>query len=261
VFVAHDAVHTAATSLSTNAALASTAIGTIIGGSDGLVSNFASLQVSLTNIVSLADAFIGGFYCPVGMITPYGAAAPPDGWLLCTGDAVSRSTYAVLFAIIASTYGAGDGSSTFNTPNLQGRIPMGLGTGASQGLTGSGVSSGGTALTTRTIGGFIGDERTETHTHSVSGSASGSVSGSTGPGDWNAFYNHYGALSGSGAVPVSTSEGTGRTYQGAGGGHAHSFSASLAGGSISGTAASPFSGTAAAANLPPSLIVNYIIKY
>ena len=246
--MAHDAVHTAATSLSANAALASTAIGTIIGGSSGLVSNFASLQVSLTNIVSLADAFIGGFYCPVGMITPYGAAAPPDGWLLCTGDAVSRSTYAVLFAIIASTYGAGDGSSTFNTPNLQGRIPMGLGTGASQGLTGSGVSSGGTALTTRTIGGFIGDERTETHTHTINVSNPShthsvghvdQVYQGTGPGVWppgNNGVNGYGA-----------------------GNQGHSVSTVTP--NVTASSTSPFSGTADAANMPPSLIVNYIIKF
>lgn len=55
----------------------------------------------------------------------YGASSAPSGWLLCDGSAVSRSTYATLFAIISTTYGSGDGSTTFNLPNLKGRVPVG----------------------------------------------------------------------------------------------------------------------------------------
>ena len=62
---------------------------------------------------------------PPGAITAYVAAAAPTGWLLCDGSAVSRTTYAALFAVIASTYGAGDGTTTFNVPDLRGRIPVG----------------------------------------------------------------------------------------------------------------------------------------
>lgn len=62
---------------------------------------------------------------PPGAITAYVAAAAPAGWLLCDGSAVSRTTYAALFAIIASTYGGGDGTTTFNLPDLRGRIPVG----------------------------------------------------------------------------------------------------------------------------------------
>ena len=61
----------------------------------------------------------------VGAIKPWTKAAAPAGYLLCDGAAVSRSTYADLFAVIASTYGAGDGSTTFNVPNLQGKMPQG----------------------------------------------------------------------------------------------------------------------------------------
>lgn len=64
---------------------------------------------------------------PAGAITAYGAASAPTGWLLCDGTAASRTTYAALFAVISTTYGVGDGSTTFNLPDLQGRIPVGLG--------------------------------------------------------------------------------------------------------------------------------------
>jgi microcystin-dependent protein len=55
--------------------------------------------------------------------------AAPTGWLLCSGSAVSRSTYADLFAAIGTTHGAGDGSTTFNLPNPAGRSIVGAGTG------------------------------------------------------------------------------------------------------------------------------------
>ena len=54
----------------------------------------------------------------VGAIKPWTKATAPDGYLLCDGSAVSRTTYADLFAVISTTYGAGDGSTTFAVPNL-----------------------------------------------------------------------------------------------------------------------------------------------
>ena len=68
-----------------------------------------------------------------GVITMYGAAAAPLGWLLCNGATVSRVTYAGLFAIIGTTYGVGDGLTTFDLPDIRGRFPIGAGAGA--GLT------------------------------------------------------------------------------------------------------------------------------
>ena len=63
---------------------------------------------------------------PPGAIMQYAASASPLGWLLCDGTAVSRVTYARLFAVIGTTYGVGNGFTTFNVPNLQGRVPVGL---------------------------------------------------------------------------------------------------------------------------------------
>lgn len=64
-----------------------------------------------------------------GTVLPFAGAAAPDGWLLCHGQAVSRATYAVLFAAIGTTYGAGDGSTTFNVPDLRGEFVRGLDSG------------------------------------------------------------------------------------------------------------------------------------
>ncbi len=65
-----------------------------------------------------------------GVIQMYAGAAAPTGWLLCDGSAVSRTTYATLFAVIGTTYGVGDGSTTFNLPDMRGRMPVGKGTNA-----------------------------------------------------------------------------------------------------------------------------------
>lgn len=59
---------------------------------------------------------------PVGTITGYAGATAPSGWLLCDGSAVSRTTYAELFGVVSTTYGSGDGSTTFNVPDSSGFI-------------------------------------------------------------------------------------------------------------------------------------------
>lgn len=63
---------------------------------------------------------------PAGLITAYAGSTAPTGWLICDGSAVSRTTYANLFTAIGTTYGTGDGSTTFNLPNLKGRVPVGF---------------------------------------------------------------------------------------------------------------------------------------
>jgi len=68
-----------------------------------------------------------------GMVLAYGGSSAPSGWLLCNGAAVSRTTYSDLFAILSTTFGVGDGSTTFNVPNFMGRTVLGAGAGA--GLT------------------------------------------------------------------------------------------------------------------------------
>lgn len=66
---------------------------------------------------------------PTGAVLPHAGASAPSGFVLCDGSAISRATYAGLFAEIGTTYGAGDGSTTFNVPDLRGRVPLGAGTG------------------------------------------------------------------------------------------------------------------------------------
>ena len=55
-----------------------------------------------------------------GMVAAFATSSTPTGWLTCDGAAVSRTTYATLFSVIGTTWGTGDGSSTFNVPNLKG---------------------------------------------------------------------------------------------------------------------------------------------
>lgn len=65
---------------------------------------------------------------PIGKIVMYAGNSAPRGWLLCQGQAVSRTTYAKLYSVIGTTYGTGDGSTTFNVPDMRGRVPTGVGT-------------------------------------------------------------------------------------------------------------------------------------
>lgn len=62
---------------------------------------------------------------PAGSIIQWGGSTAPVNWLLCDGAAVSRTTYASLFAAVGTSYGTGDGTTTFNLPDLRGRVPVG----------------------------------------------------------------------------------------------------------------------------------------
>lgn len=76
---------------------------------------------------------------PIGSILPFGGSAAPAGFLLCDGSAISRTFYADLFAVIGTTFGVGDGSTTFNVPDMRQRFPLGKavsGTGAILGGSG-----------------------------------------------------------------------------------------------------------------------------
>lgn len=81
----------------------------------------------------------------IGEMMDYGSATPPPGWLLCDGAAVSRTTYANLFSVIGTTWGTGDGSTTFNLPARSGRMAIGIGTGT--GLTARTIAQTGGAET------------------------------------------------------------------------------------------------------------------
>lgn len=72
------------------------------------------------------DGGVTGDTLPIGSMMPYGSTTIPENWLLCNGQAVSRTTYSDLFAVIGTSYGDGDGSTTFNLPDKQGRVSVGL---------------------------------------------------------------------------------------------------------------------------------------
>lgn len=72
----------------------------------------------------------------VGAILPFAGSTIPDGFLVCDGSAISRSDYSDLFEVIGTTYGAGDGTTTFTLPNMQGRATVGPDNGLVLGATG-----------------------------------------------------------------------------------------------------------------------------
>lgn len=93
--------------------------------------------IQITPRVTLDD--VEGNDVEAGTIVMTGRATAPTGWLLCDGAAVSRSTYADLFAAIGTAYGVGDGATTFGLPDFRQRFPLGKatsGTGATLGGTG-----------------------------------------------------------------------------------------------------------------------------
>lgn len=96
-----------------------------------------------------------------GMLMDYAGTVAPSGWLLCDGTAVSRTTYAALFAVISTTWGVGDGSTTFNLPNLARRVTIGSGGSATSPVfTGTTVGSlGGEEVHVQTLAELVA------HTH------------------------------------------------------------------------------------------------
>lgn len=106
---------------------------------------------------------------PTGGLLPYAGSSAPAGFLLCDGSAVSRSTYADLFAVLSTTYGAGNGTTTFNVPDLRQKFPMGKaasGTGSTLGSTGGSKDAVSVSHShSATSGG-----QSVTHTHGAGGS-------------------------------------------------------------------------------------------
>jgi microcystin-dependent protein len=98
--------------------------------------NFTNSQISVANnIASITVPAGGGEYA--GTIKMWSGSAPPDAtYAFCDGNAVSRTTYSVLFSRIGTTYGAGDGSTTFNLPDFRNRFPVGAGSLYARGATG-----------------------------------------------------------------------------------------------------------------------------
>lgn len=100
---------------------------------------------------------------PVGSISGYAGSSAPSGWLLCYGQAISRTTYASLFSALGTTYGSGDGSTTFNIPDLRGRVIAGVDN--MGGSAANRITAAGSGITGTTLGAAGG---TQTHTLTVS---------------------------------------------------------------------------------------------
>src|SRR5579875_4098 len=167
---------------------------------------------------------IGLSLVPPGVVTSYAGTSAPNGWLLCYGQAVSRTAYAALFAAVGTAYGPGDGSTTFNLPDLRGRAPFGVDN--MGGTVANRITTGGSGLSGTILGATGGAEivtltvaQMPSHSHPV---ASGAGSESVGAG-W-------------GCEPlISAATAVGQTTGNAGGGGPHN-------------------------NMPPTIILNYIIK-
>ncbi|MBF46076.1 MAG: hypothetical protein CMD38_07410 [Flavobacteriales bacterium] len=230
--------------------------------------------ITVSGVVSGSGSFSGGAASittsyavnpvPSGVISQFGGNAAPTGYLLCDGSAVSRTTYADLYTAISTNYGSGDGSTTFNLPDLQDRFPVGKGStyslnnqGGVSSITPSGsvssfTPSGSVSVTVNNH--TLTTNQIPAHNHLIT-HAGGGISA-------NYFHPTYGA-----SIPFgdnNTSIATNPFYQypsacmtNTGGGQAHNHGAS---GSFSGSSVTPtFSGNSAS-TLPPYICVNYIIK-
>jgi microcystin-dependent protein len=171
---------------------------------------------------------------PVGVVNPFAGATAPSGWLLCFGQAVSRTAYPVLFTTLSTTYGSGDGSTTFNIPDMRGRAVAGkddMGGSAASRLTS-------TVLTASNTLGATGGSQTHTlttgqmpsHTH-VQNSHLHSTNIAGGSGSPASYY--YASQWGATNTIQTTTETP--TNQNTGGGEAHT-------------------------NTQPTIVLNYIIK-
>lgn len=101
---------------------------------------------------------------PTGMVAPYAGASAPDGWLLCDGATVSRTTYSELFSVIGVIYGAGDGSTTFKLPDLRGEFVRGLDAGRGVDVGRSLGSSQSSQNASHNHGGSTSSNGAHTHT-------------------------------------------------------------------------------------------------
>ena len=202
---------------------------------------------------TLAEAPNNSALAQVGEIKMWPVATPPTGYLVCDGSQVSRTTYAALFALVGTAFGAGDGSTTFNLPNYTDRMAIGAG-----GLY-SAAATGGSK-----------DAIAVAHTHSFSAttgleSASHTHSGTTNTtGSHSHSIDRY-ASNGAGAnVLIGTSLYDSNGSTNAAGDHSHTFTTGGVSAnhthSVSGTTGSTGS-SGTDANLPPYLAIFFIIKH
>lgn len=203
---------------------------------------------------------------PAGSLLMWPTGSAPSGYLLCNGNAVSRSTYSALFAVIGTTFGPGDGSTTFNLPDYRNRMPVGAGAAYAVGSTG-GSPDAIVVAHTHTFSGTTGNMNSNvTHSHGVADPGHRHIFGaddqvaSQGGYDIVAGFE-YDATSRTGGAGVqlltkntslqNAGQATGISINNADINHTHNFSGTTASTGSSGTNA----------NLPPYLGINFVIKF
>jgi microcystin-dependent protein len=151
------------------AAPSSVAATTLTTTGNVTLGNASSDTVTINSTVSGSNNKSG----MTGEVRMWSGASAPTGWLFCNGASIARSgTYAALFAITGTAYGTAS-SSTFNVPDMEGRAPVGVGTGAGDASEDAdgGTTPSGTALTARSLGEWTGRETIvalPAHTHTMS---------------------------------------------------------------------------------------------
>jgi len=213
-------------------------------GASGVAERVA-LGAAGTVLTSDGTDAVWGAGLPVGVTLPYAGTAAPSGYLLCYGQAVSRTTYADLFAVVSTTYGSGDGSTTFNVPDLRGRSVFGkddMGGSAASRLT-----NGNSGITGTTLGAAGGDERLYQHLH-----AAGTLATASGGAHTHTVNTTSGAgVAGSNNVLQEVIDApTGTAPTNSDGAHTHTMSGSTAN----------TGGNTTSQNIPPALVLNWIIK-
>jgi microcystin-dependent protein len=210
-----------------------------------------------TQIATTAFVQVNG--TPTGGLMMWPTASAPANWLICNGSAVSRATYATLFAVVGTTFGVGDGSTTFNLPNYTDRMPIGAGSSYSVN------SQGGSATTTLTTT----ELPSHSHSASSSSSSSSSFSGSAGTtGSTNIDHTHnynLGSITASGVYAQVTAVNAGPVSTGgmnSNQNHTHTFTpaGSVSTSTSTSTSIGSTGSGAAFTNLPPYLGIYFIIK-
>tara|TARA_R100001594_G_scaffold136812_1_gene179411 strand:- start:445 stop:1092 length:648 start_codon:yes stop_codon:yes gene_type:complete len=203
----------------------------------------------------------------VGTIKPWGKATAPVGYVLCDGGAISRTDYADLFAVISTTYGAGNGSTTFNVPNLQGKTPQGY-----DGSTYNLAATGGANTVTVAVTNNQAVSATSTVTNNQSVTMTGDIGNTSLTTAQLASHTHTlllrGGPTGSGRLQSNQGRFSYTASGSEGSGTAHNHSTGTLAGTLTGTVAvtttGTLTGTVAASgtnSFSPYVVVNYIIKH
>ena len=236
-------------------------------------------QANTDNSTRLATtAFVRSIVPPGLGPLPWPTAVPPSGWLLCDGSAVSRTTYAALYAVISTMYGVGDGSTTFNLPDCRGRIPVGQkATGAFTTLGGVGGEESHVLITAEMPGHVhTGTTDSENATHTHSGNTGGRSAAHTHAGTTDMGGPSGATILSYSTLDVTTGGASARVNSITEGGttHAHTFttgtessdhSHAFTSGTQSANHQHTFTtgstgGGGAHNNIQPYIVVNYIIK-